>query len=110
MGANALFSSRSGGKRWIDQTPYYVFMTEVLVRMFPGLFLHVLRDGRNVGPLDCRLLQLLGHGYLCGVRESWRVAGMGYRFPTSLPRMANFGRDRNGVLRCTSGCLPDGQP
>jgi hypothetical protein len=49
LGLNALFSSRSGGRRWIDQTPYYVYMADTLAVMFPGaLFLHVLRDGRRV--------------------------------------------------------------
>jgi len=48
-GINALFSSRSGGKRWIDQNPAYVSMAGVLAGMFPGAsFLHVLRDGRRV--------------------------------------------------------------
>jgi len=49
LGINALFSSRSGGKRWIDQTPYYVYMLEQLGEMFPGAqFIHVLRDGREI--------------------------------------------------------------
>jgi hypothetical protein len=49
LGLNALFSSRSGGKRWIEQTPHYVYMAELLVRLFPGAsFIHVLRDGRKV--------------------------------------------------------------
>jgi hypothetical protein len=49
VGFDVLFSSRSGGKRWIDQTPYYAYMVDVLTQMFPGaLFLHILRDGRKV--------------------------------------------------------------
>ena len=49
LGINALFSSRSGGKRWIDHTPHYALMADVLADMFPGArFLHILRDGREV--------------------------------------------------------------
>jgi hypothetical protein len=49
LGLNALFSSRSGGRRWIDQTPVNTLMVNTLADMFPGaLFLHILRDGRRV--------------------------------------------------------------
>lgn len=49
LGLNALFSSRSQGKRWVDQTPLYTLMVDTLAAMFPGaLFIHMLRDGRRV--------------------------------------------------------------
>lgn len=49
LGLNALFTSRSGGKRWIDQTPVYTLITDLLAEMFPGAyFLHIIRDGRWV--------------------------------------------------------------
>ena len=49
LGPNALFTSRSQGKRWIDQTPQYTLMADVLADMFPGaFFLHILRDGHRV--------------------------------------------------------------
>lgn len=49
LGLNALFTSRSQGRRWIDQTPYYAYLSDTLAHMFPGaLFLHILRDGRRV--------------------------------------------------------------
>jgi len=48
-GVNALFTSRSGGRRWIDHTPYYLDIAETLVEVFPeARFIHVLRDGRRV--------------------------------------------------------------
>lgn len=48
-GLNALLTSRSGGRRWIDQTPVNTLMAGVLAEMFPGArFVHILRDGRNV--------------------------------------------------------------
>jgi hypothetical protein len=49
VGLNGLFTSRSEGKRWVDQTPLYVMLAHNLIHMFPGcLFIHILRDGRNV--------------------------------------------------------------
>jgi hypothetical protein len=49
IGINALMTSRSGGRRWIDKTPSYTFITDLLARLFPdALFLHILRDGREV--------------------------------------------------------------
>lgn len=49
LGFNALFTSRSRGRRWIDHTPHHVFMIDALADMFPGAhFLHILRDGRAV--------------------------------------------------------------
>jgi len=49
LGVNALFSSRSGGRRWIDQTPLYTQMVFELSELFPtAQFLHIVRDGRLV--------------------------------------------------------------
>jgi sulfotransferase family protein len=49
LGFNALFTSRSEGKRWIDQTPLYTPMVPTIAKLFPGAkFVHIVRDGRNV--------------------------------------------------------------
>src|SRR5262245_3379258 len=49
LGVNALFTSRAGGRRWIDQTPLYTMIADLLADVFPGaFFLHILRDGRRV--------------------------------------------------------------
>lgn len=49
LGLNAMFSSRSHPRRWVDQTPVNTLLVEALAEMFPGaLFLHILRDGRRV--------------------------------------------------------------
>lgn len=49
VGINALITSRSGGKRWVDQSPSYTLMASTLAELFPGaFFLHILRDGRRV--------------------------------------------------------------
>lgn len=48
-GMSSLFSSRSGGRRWVDQTPLYTPMIDDLALMFPDAsFLHLVRDGRAV--------------------------------------------------------------
>jgi hypothetical protein len=49
LGVNALYSSRSDGKRWIDHTPTNTLAVDLLGELFPGaVFLHMLRDGRQV--------------------------------------------------------------
>jgi hypothetical protein len=48
LGLNALLTTLSHGKRWIDQTPVYTLMVGDLAAMFPGArFLHIMRDGRR---------------------------------------------------------------
>ncbi|CAA9359535.1 MAG: hypothetical protein AVDCRST_MAG93-7572, partial [uncultured Chloroflexia bacterium] len=49
LGINALYTNRSQGRRWIDKTPIYTLMADVLAAMFPdAFFVHILRDGRRV--------------------------------------------------------------
>jgi hypothetical protein len=49
IGINALFTSRSDGRRWVDQTPAYALIAGQLLDMFPDArFIHILRDGRRV--------------------------------------------------------------
>jgi hypothetical protein len=49
LGLNALFTSRSHPRRWVDQAPVNTLMLDSLSLLFPGaLFLHILRDGRRV--------------------------------------------------------------
>lgn len=49
LGFNALVTSRSKGKRWIDQSPSYTLIATALAEMFPGAqFIHIVRDGRKV--------------------------------------------------------------
>ena len=49
LGLNALVTSRSEGRRWIDQTPRNTLILDVLPDLFPGArFLNLQRDGRRV--------------------------------------------------------------
>jgi hypothetical protein len=48
-GIDQLYRSRSGGRRWLDKTPSYIFHYKTLRSMFPGArFLNIVRDGRFV--------------------------------------------------------------
>ena len=49
LGINAMYSSRSEGRRWVDPTPLNTLMIDDVAEMFPGAaFLHLVRDGRRV--------------------------------------------------------------
>ncbi len=49
LGVDRLFLSRSGGRRWIDQTPGHTLIAHELAIMFPNArFVHIIRDGRAV--------------------------------------------------------------
>jgi hypothetical protein len=49
IGVNALYTSRSRGRRWLDHTPQHAPVVDLIGDMFPGaVFLHLLRDGRQV--------------------------------------------------------------
>ena len=49
QGIESLYCSRSGGLRWVDQTPQYVLNFSSLTAMFPrARFIHIVRDGRQV--------------------------------------------------------------
>lgn len=48
-GVNALYTERSGGLRWVEQTPQYTLHLEEMASLFPGAqFLVMVRDGRQV--------------------------------------------------------------
>lgn len=49
LGLNALYTQRSRGRRWVEQTPRYTLMAPTLAHLFPGAkFVHILRDGPRV--------------------------------------------------------------
>lgn len=75
LGVNTLFSSRSQGKRWIDQTPSYTLIADDLAEMFPGaLFVHILRDGRRVVHSLMNFIKLLSAEELAALEklDKWR--------------------------------------
>jgi hypothetical protein len=49
LGINALYTSRSDGRRWIEKSVPNTLMANVIGEMFPGgSFIHIVRDGRQV--------------------------------------------------------------
>jgi hypothetical protein len=49
IGVDALFRSRSKGLTWIDQTPGYTLMANILRDIFPDArFIHIARNGKDV--------------------------------------------------------------
>jgi hypothetical protein len=73
LGVNALFTSRSKGKRWVDQTPGYTLMVDDLAELFPGArFLHIVRDGRSVVRSMIHFRKSIGKGLSdAGGLPSW---------------------------------------
>ena len=49
IGINSLYTSRSGGLVWVEQSPIYTLHLDDMKRLFPGArFIYMLRDGRSV--------------------------------------------------------------
>jgi hypothetical protein len=84
LGINALFTSRNPAKRWIDKTPHYALMGDVLADLFPGAqFVHILRNGRRVVHSMTRFLdrftpesrqEVLSSGHLAAWATDFREA------------------------------------
>jgi hypothetical protein len=44
-----MITDHSEGRRWIDHTPVYTLVADILAKALPGArFIHILRDGRDV--------------------------------------------------------------
>lgn len=49
LGLNSMISKRTGGRRWVDQSPTYTAMVPTIADLFgEALFIHIMRDGRSV--------------------------------------------------------------
>lgn len=77
MGIDAMYRSRSGGLRWIEQTPHYVLHYAGLEAMFPDArFIHITRDGRQA----VNSMQKKFGWRLAKSMKTWRLlAGAGQR-------------------------------
>jgi hypothetical protein len=70
----SLYAERFGKSRWGDKTPRYVRHMELIQRLLPeARFVHLIRDGRDVGlsVLDERLVAGKSRGSLEHVAERW---------------------------------------
>jgi hypothetical protein len=91
IGFNALFTSRSGGRRWIDQTPVYTLMVEVLADMFPGArFLHILRDGRRVVNSMVHFLEAVNPDLKVGMEKAGSLPPWATEFRAACQTWATF--------------------
>jgi sulfotransferase family protein len=72
LGLNALLTTCSGGLRWIDKTPGNALIASDVADLFPGaLFLHMLRDGRQVVHSMLHFSALRSRTHLQGLTEPW---------------------------------------
>ncbi len=102
LGLNALFTSRSHGKRWIDQTPLYTLIADQLADLFPGaFFLHILRDGRRVVHSMIHFLQSDG---VKGPRIGADVIGA---WSTDFREACRTWRDYTGLALALCAARPD---
>lgn len=82
-GIDALYRSRAGGARWVDQTPFYVAIAGHLAKMFPAArFLCLFRDGRQATP---SIQALLGHDFDSAVFEWARACRQALELVQVLP-------------------------
>jgi hypothetical protein len=71
-GLDALFTTCSGGLRWIDKTPANALIADTVAGLFPdALFLHMLRDGREVVHSMLHFASLDSRAHLESVGEPW---------------------------------------
>jgi hypothetical protein len=77
VGVNALYTARSAGKRWVEQTPEYTLFLPQLAEIFPGaMFVFMLRDGRDVAHSLRHFVHPLDHAEACRTWVRWTRAGM----------------------------------
>lgn len=84
-GVNALYTQRSDGLRWVEQTPQYTLHLDTIRMMFPGArFLFMLRDGRQVVSSLREFVNPVRHDRACQKWRAFTEAGL------------EFGRSEHG--------------
>lgn len=77
VGVNSLYSSRSGGLRWVEQTPRYTTRLDDMVKLFPDVqFLFMVRDGRQVVESLRNFVDPMQHAAACTVWRDSITAGL----------------------------------
>lgn len=79
IGINALYMSRSGGLRWVEQTPQYTLHLDNILRLFPGAqFLFMVRDGREVVHSLRNFVNPVEHRRACAIWRDFIGAGVDF--------------------------------
>lgn len=87
-GINALYTDRSGGLRWVEQTPQYTLHLDDLNAMFPGArFLFMLRDGRSVVHSLRHFVNPVQHDRACRIWKRFTEAGLNFKSSDSGDRV-----------------------
>lgn len=81
VGVNALYTSRSGERRWIDHTPSNTLLVDLIGDLFPGaVFLHLLRDGRQVVDSMINFLTAMPEERRANFEQAgWTIAWLDFR-------------------------------
>lgn len=86
QGIESLYCSRSGGLRWVDQTPQYVLDFSSLNAMFPhARFIHIVRDGRQV---ICSMQEKFGWSFVKAMNTWKQMVEAGHQI--SCEKRINF--------------------
>jgi hypothetical protein len=85
LGINALYTDRSGGLRWVEQTPQYTLHLADIFRLFPDARAIVMvRDGRDVVHSLRHFVNPVEHSEASALWQRFTEAGIGWgdRGPT----------------------------
>ncbi len=79
-GVNSLYTSRSRGLRWVEQTPQYALHLDNVRRLFPDAkFLFMVRDGRDVVHSLRHFVNPVEHVRASEIWRDFISAGMTYQ-------------------------------
>lgn len=79
VGINSLYMSRSGGRRWVEQTPQYTLHLDDMCRLFPDArFLFMVRDGRQVVHSLRNFVNPVEHERACRIWKEFMEAGLAF--------------------------------
>lgn len=79
LGVNAMYTDKAGGRRWVEQTPYYTLHLPMMLRLFPGAqFLFMLRDGRQVVHSLRNFVVPMAHREACQTWRRYTEAGLAF--------------------------------
>lgn len=77
LGLNALYTDRSQGLRWVEQTPQYTLHIPEILQLLPGSrFVMMVRDGRDVVASLRNFVNPVEHDEACRIWERFVTVGL----------------------------------